>query len=106
MLQYKKVHFFIFINTTVLLLYWVTQNYQYKSTARNQPSSRLWNQLPASLHQPRTNLYNSDLPSLTSNTFPIGSIDPLFSSSITLHFFIPGLKPSFLQILSTIAFFL
>ena len=60
---------------------------------------RLWNQLPASLHQPRTSLSSSDLPSLMSGTSSIGSIDSPLSSSITLlltiHSFIPGLKPSF-----------
>jgi len=54
-------------------------------------SPRLWNQLPASLHQPRTNLSNSDSPSSSSGTSSIGLS--------THHFhqpsFILGLKPSF-----------
>jgi len=60
-------------------------------------SPRLWNQLPASLRQPRTNLSNSDSPnplSGTSSTVSIDSPRPL-SSSITPHSFIPVLKPSF-----------
>ena len=38
-------------------------------------SPRLWNQLPASPRQPRTNLCNSVSPSPTSGTSPTGSID-------------------------------
>jgi len=54
-----------------------------------------WNQLPASLRQPRTNLSSSDSPSPLSGTSCIGSIDSPLSSSTTRHSFIPGLKPSF-----------
>jgi len=43
-------------------------------------SPRLWNQLPASLRQPRTNLSNSDSPSPICGTYSIGS------SSLTLSF--------------------
>jgi len=53
---------------------------------------RLWNQLPASLRQPRTNLSNSDSPSPLSGTCSIGSIDSPVSSSITPSLFHPRLK--------------
>ena len=46
-------------------------------------SPRLWNQLPAPLRQPRTNLSNSASPSCMSGTSSIGSIDSPLSSSIT-----------------------
>ena len=46
-------------------------------------SSRLWNQLPASLRQPRTNLSISDSPSVISGTYSICSIDSPLSSFIT-----------------------
>ena len=46
-------------------------------------SPRLWNQLPASLRQPRTNHSNSDSPSPVSGTSSIGSIDSPLSSSLT-----------------------
>ena len=55
-------------------------------------SSCLWNQLPASLHQPRSNLSNSDSPSSLSGTSSIGSIDSLLSSSITPSLFYSRLK--------------
>ena len=43
-------------------------------------SPRLWNQLPALLRQPRTNLSNSASPSFSSGTSSISSIDsPLFT---------------------------
>ena len=61
-------------------------------------SPRLWNQLPASLRQPRTNLFNSASPSSLSGTSSISSIDSPLSSSIRpspLHSFTPGLKPFF-----------
>ena len=67
-------------------------------------SPRLWNQLPAPLRQPRCNLSNSDSHSSLSGTSSIGSIDSPLSSSITPHYFIPGLTPPFLQILPTAAF--
>ena len=48
---------------------------------------RLWNQLPASLCHPRTNLSNFDSPSPSSGTSSIGSIDsPLLSSKPLLSF--------------------
>ena len=53
-------------------------------------SPRLWNQLPASLRQPRTDLSNSDTPNPMTGTSSIGFIDSQLSSSIS-----PGLKPSF-----------
>ena len=56
-------------------------------------SPRVWNQLPASLRQPRTNLSNSDPLSPASSISPIGSIDSPLSSPSPLHSFIPGLKP-------------
>jgi len=58
-------------------------------------SPRLWNQLPASLHQPRTNLSNSDSPSSSSGTSSIGLSTHHFHQPSLLHSFIPGLKPSF-----------
>ena len=69
-------------------------------------SPRLWNQLPAPLRQPRTNLSNSASPSCMSGISSIGSIDSPLSSSITpfLHSSTPGLKLPFLQILPTIAY--
>ena len=47
-------------------------------------SPHLWNQLPASLHQPCTNLFNSDSPSSLSGTSSISSIDSPLTSFITL----------------------
>ena len=55
-------------------------------------SPRLWNQLPAPLRQPRTNLSNSASPSSMSGTFSIGSIDSPLSSSITPSLFHSRLK--------------
>ena len=55
-------------------------------------SSRLWNQLPNSLRQPRTNLSNSDSP----NPFFLHQFHRL--TTLIIHHpltFIPGLKPSF-----------
>ena len=51
-------------------------------------SPRLWNQLPVSVRQPRTNLSNSD--SLSSSS--IGSIDSPLSSTITPSLFHSTLK--------------
>ena len=56
---------------------------------------RLWNQLPASLRHPPTNLSNFDSSNPLSGTSSIGSIDSPLSSSITPHSFVPSLKPSF-----------
>ena len=53
---------------------------------------RLWNQLPASLCQPHTNLFNSDSLNPLSSTSSIGSIDSPLSSSITPHSFHSRLK--------------
>jgi len=39
----------------------------------------LWNQLPASLRQPRTDLSNSDSPTLMNGTSSIGSVDSYHS---------------------------
>jgi len=69
-------------------------------------SPRIWNQLPASFRQPRTNLSNSDSATPTSGTSFVGSIDWPLSWSIhpsTLSF--PAYNLSFLQILPSIAFF-
>ena len=61
---------------------------------------RLWNQLPATLRQPRTNLSNSDSPNPLSGTSSVGSIDSPLSSSITpslFHFHsstLPSANPS------------
>ena len=55
-------------------------------------SPRLWNQLWASLRQPRTNLSNSASPSRMSGTSSIGSIDSPLSSSITPSLFHSRLK--------------
>ena len=66
---------------------------------------RLWNQLWASLRQPRTNL-KSDSPSPLSGTSSIGSIDSSLLSSITPSLFHSWLKTFlFLQIIPIIAFF-
>jgi len=61
-------------------------------------SPRLWNQLPASLHQPRTNLSNSDSPSSLKLWVALPPLVPSTHHShhpSTLHYFIPGVKPSF-----------
>ena len=55
-------------------------------------SPRLWNQLPAPLRQPRTNLSNSASASSMSGTSSIGSIDSPLSSSITPSLFHSRLK--------------
>ena len=55
-------------------------------------SPRLWNQLPASLRQPRTNLSNCDSPSFLSGTSCVGSINSPLSSTITPHSFMSGLE--------------
>ena len=55
-------------------------------------SPRLWNQLPAPLRQPRTNLSNSASPSCTSGTSSIGSVDSPLSSFITPSLFHSRLK--------------
>ena len=55
-------------------------------------SPRLWNQLPAPLRQPRTNLSNSASTSCMSGTCSIGSIDSPLSSSITHSLFHSRLK--------------
>jgi len=55
-------------------------------------SPRLWNQLPAPLRQPRTNLSNSASPSCMSGNSSIGSIDSPLSSSITPSLFHSRLK--------------
>ena len=55
-------------------------------------SPRLWNHLPASLRQPRTNLSNSGSPSSFSGTSSIGSMDSPLSSSITPSLFHSRLK--------------
>ena len=52
----------------------------------------LWNQPPASLRQPRTNLSNSASPSSLSGTFSISSTDSPLSSSITPSLFYSRLK--------------
>ena len=68
-------------------------------------SPRLWNQLPASLRQPRTNLSNSDSPRPFSDTsYFLHRLSHLYHHPSPLHSFIPGLKPSFSAILSTVAF--
>ena len=55
-------------------------------------SSRLWNQLPASLRQPRTNLSNFASASSLSATSSISSINSPLSSSITPSLFHSRLK--------------
>jgi len=57
---------------------------------------RLWNELPASLHQPRTNLSISASPNSLSGTSSIGSVDSPLSSFIT-----PSLSHSKLQAFSS-----
>ena len=69
---------------TYKLWFW-TRSFQYASP-------RLWNQLPAPLRQPRTNLSNSASPSCMSGTSSIGSIDSPLSSSITPSLFHSRLK--------------
>jgi len=58
-------------------------------------SPRLWNQLPAPLRQPCTNLSNSASPSSLSGIHSISSINSPFSSSITPSFFHTRLKTFF-----------
>ena len=53
---------------------------------------RYWNQLPAPLRQPRTNLSNSASPSCMSGTSSIGSIVSPLLSSITPSLFHSRLK--------------
>ena len=51
-------------------------------TVKNQICDQLytvWNQLPASLRQPRTDLSNSDSPTLMNGTSSIGSVDSYHS---------------------------
>jgi len=55
-------------------------------------SFRLWNQLPAPLRQPRTNLSNSASPSSFSGISSISSIDSPLSSPITPSLFHSRLK--------------
>ena len=55
-------------------------------------SPRLWNQLPALLRQPRTNLSNSASPISLSDISSISSIDSPLSSSITPSLFHSRLK--------------
>ena len=55
-------------------------------------SPRLWNQLPASLRQPCTDLSNSASPSSLSGTSSISSIDSPLSSPITPSLFHSRLK--------------
>ena len=61
-------------------------NWQLTEETWQYASPRLWNQLPASLRQPRTNISHSDWPSSLSGTSSIGSMDSQPSSSITPHF--------------------
>ena len=68
-------------------------------------SPRVWNQLSASLRQPRTNLSIYDSPNPLSGTSSIGSIDSPLSSSITPHFHSRLKTFPFLQILPTAGFF-
>ena len=63
---------------------------------------RLWNQLPASLRQPRTNLSNSYSPNHLSGTSSIRSIDSPLSSFITLS--LQAWHFPFRQIHFTVAF--
>jgi len=64
---------------------WITdRSFQYASP-------RLWNRLPASLRQPRTNLSNSVSPSSLSGTSSISYINSPLSSSITSTFQCLGL---------------
>ena len=65
-------------------------------------SPRLWNQLPASVRQPRTNLSNFAPPSSLSDTSSISSINSPLSSSINLS--LQAQNFLFLQILSTLAY--
>jgi len=58
------------------------------------PRSLLWTHLPASLHQPHTNLSNSASPSSLSGTSSVPSTHHSHHPSPPLSF-IPGLKPSF-----------
>ena len=68
-------------------------------------SPRLWNQLPAPLRQPRTDLSNSASPISLSGISSISSIDSPLSSSISLHCSTPGSGDfPFLQIFPTIAY--
>jgi len=51
--------------------------------AENAVSPRLWNQLPASLRQPRSNLSSPDSSSPLSGISSVGSIDSPLQPSIT-----------------------
>ena len=70
----------------------VTSSQTRKSSTGKYASPRLWNQLPASVRQPCTNLSNSDAPSSSSGTSSISSIYSPLSSFITPSLFHSGLK--------------
>ena len=80
-----------YIRNLTLFLF-VFRRYLKRCRSFQYASPCFWNQLPASLRQPRTNLSNSDSPSPMSGTSSIGSIHSPLSSPRS---FIPGLKPSF-----------
>jgi len=96
---------FVCVNTVELLLLFNEKRQAQLTTIRldshetdrsfRYASRRLWNQLPASLRQPRPNLSISDSSSLTSGISSIFSVDSPLSSFIAPRSFIPGLKPSF-----------
>ena len=71
-----------------------------RQTDTPHTQKRLWNQLSASLRQPRTDLSNSDSESLSSlsGASSIGSIDSPLSSSIALSLFQTRLKNFFFSV--------
>ena len=90
------------LNITCVRTCSVAQNQ--RQCAENAVSPRLWNQLPASLRQPRSNLSSPD------SSSPLSGISSLRFHRLTtptIHHpspsFSPGLKP-FLQILPIVAF--
>ena len=104
---------YIFINMTLFDLTTVqplrsTRSSSFVTLARPSTSSSLritdhsfqhaspclWNQLPTSVRQPRTNLQYSDSPNRLSDTSSIGSIDSsLFYSRLKTFFFCKSLPP-------------
>jgi len=69
--------------------------FEYLNMPLVSASPRLWNQLPAFLRQPRTNLSNFASPSSLSGTSSISYINSPLSSSITPSLFHSRLKTFF-----------
>ena len=79
-----------FVRPSTSFSLWITDRFSFQYAF-----PRFWNQLPAFLCQPRTNLSNSALPSSLSVTSSISSIYSPLSSSITSSLFHSRLKSFF-----------